>query len=143
MTNDTTDYYVMSGVNSVGESPNSLQDAATPRAQMWNVTFGATATATVSEDSAGKVFDSNTATRWFAGASHVGADDFGAGRATVIERYTVTSANDVPERDPKDWQFQGSNDDTNWTTLDTQMARNFPPASTKWSMPWASRTLTA
>ena len=52
--------------------------------------------------------------------------DFGAGRAPVIERYTVTSADDVPERDPRDWQFQGSNEGTNWTTLDTQNGQTFP-----------------
>jgi hypothetical protein len=44
----------------------------------------------------------------------------------VIKRYTVTSANDLPERDPRDWQFQGSNDGTNWTTLDTQSGQSFP-----------------
>jgi hypothetical protein len=44
----------------------------------------------------------------------------------VIERYTVTSANDPPERDPKDWQFQGWNDGTNWTTLATQNGQTFP-----------------
>ena len=128
VTNDTTYYYVVSAMNSIGESPNSPEDAATPRALMWNVTFGGTATATVSQDSADKVFDSNTATRWFAGASPTGAVqyDFGAGRAPVIERYTVTSANDVPERDPKDWLFQCSNDGTNWTTVDTQKGQTFP-----------------
>ena len=128
VTNDTTYYYVVSAVNSVGESPNSPEDTATPRALMWNVTFGGTATATVAADSADKVFDSNTATRWFAGSNSTGAVqyDFGAGRAPLIERYTVTSADDVPERDPKDWQFQGSNDGTNWTTLDTQSGETFP-----------------
>jgi len=128
VSNDTTYYYVVSAVNSLGESPNSPEDAATPRALMWNVTFGGTATATVAEDTAEKAFDSNTATRWFAGLNNTGAIqyDFGADRAPVIERYTVTSANDVPERDPKDWQFQGSRDGSSWTTLDTQSGQTFP-----------------
>ena len=30
----------------------------------------------------------------------------------------MTSGNDAPDRDPKDWQFQGSNDGTTWTVLD-------------------------
>jgi len=126
--NDTPYYYVVSAANSVGESPNSPEDAATPRALMWNVAFGGKAAATAAEDSADKAFDSNTGTRWFAGLNNVGAIryDFGAGRAPVIERYTVTSADDVPERDPKDWEFQGSNDGTNWTTLDTQNGQTFP-----------------
>jgi len=128
VTNDTTYYYVVSAANSLGESPNSPEDAATPRALMWNVAFGGTATATVAAESAEDVFDSNTATRWFAGRDSVGSVqyDFGGGRAPVIERYTVTSANDVPERDPRDWEFQGSNDGTSWTTLDTQNGQTFP-----------------
>jgi hypothetical protein len=32
---------------------------------------------------------------------------------------------DVPGRDPKDWQFQGSNDGSTWTTLDTQSDQTF------------------
>ena len=48
-----------------------------------------------------------------------------AGNAQTIKRYAVTSANDVPARDPKDWQFQGSNDGSTWTTLNTQSDQSF------------------
>ncbi|BCM92716.1 hypothetical protein IAD21_04598 [Abditibacteriota bacterium] len=36
----------------------------------------------------------------------------------AVSSYTLTSANDVPTRDPRDWEFQGSSDGKNWTTLD-------------------------
>ncbi len=36
----------------------------------------------------------------------------------AVSSYTLTSANDVPTRDPRDWEFQGSPDGKNWTTLD-------------------------
>ncbi|MEO7099418.1 MAG: RICIN domain-containing protein, partial [Luteolibacter sp.] len=42
------------------------------------------------------------------------------------KRYTVAAANDVPGRDPKNWQFQGSNDGSTWSTLDTQSNQTFP-----------------
>lgn len=89
VTNATTYYYVVTAVNSVGESPNSPEDAVTPRALMWNVTFGGTASANVSPETADDAFDSNTATRWFTGGNRAGAVqyDFGAGKAPVIERY--------------------------------------------------------
>ena len=39
--------------------------------------------------------------------------------ATVV-RYSLTSANDAPARDPKDFTLQGSNDGTTWTDLDSR-----------------------
>lgn len=44
----------------------------------------------------------------------------------VVKLYTITSGDDVPERDPKDWEFHGSNDGTNWTLLDSRMDQDFP-----------------
>ena len=35
----------------------------------------------------------------------------------VLTHFTVSSANDVPARDPTDWEVQGSNDGTNFTTI--------------------------
>jgi hypothetical protein len=51
--------------------------------------------------------------------------DLGQGHAQVVERYAVTSSIDKVPRDPKDWQFQGSNDGSSWTTLDTQSNQTF------------------
>src|SRR5437762_2429774 len=42
----------------------------------------------------------------------------------VVE-YALTSANDAPGRDPRDWTLKGSNDGTTWTTLDTQTNQDF------------------
>ncbi|WP_206022381.1 discoidin domain-containing protein [Pseudoflavitalea sp. G-6-1-2] len=44
----------------------------------------------------------------------------------IVTRYTITSANDVEERDPKDWNLQGSNNGTSWTTIDTRTNEDFP-----------------
>jgi hypothetical protein len=52
--------------------------------------------------------------------------DFAGSTAFVAKRYTITTANDIPGRDPKNWTFQacqasctvGSN--TGWITLDTR-----------------------
>ncbi|WP_202303150.1 glycosyl hydrolase family 95 catalytic domain-containing protein [Dryocola clanedunensis] len=37
-----------------------------------------------------------------------------------INSYTLTSANDCPERDPRQWVLSGSNDGVTWTELDRQ-----------------------
>ncbi len=40
--------------------------------------------------------------------------------ATVIKYYGIGSGNDSPDRDPKVWALQGSNDGLNWTDVDTR-----------------------
>ena len=39
--------------------------------------------------------------------------------------YTMTSANDAPERDPKNWTVEGSDNGTDWTVLDTRTDQSF------------------
>ncbi|WP_112262140.1 GH92 family glycosyl hydrolase [Lentzea terrae] len=72
-----------------------------------------------------KINDGNINTKWlvFAATGWV-TFDFGAGPQT-IKKYSVSSANDAPERDPKDWTLQGSNDGTNWTVVDTRTGQDF------------------
>jgi hypothetical protein len=38
----------------------------------------------------------------------------------VINRYSLTSANDDSSRDPKTWELVGSDDEENWTVLDSR-----------------------
>lgn len=42
-----------------------------------------------------------------------------------LSSYSVTSASDTPERDPKDWVLYGSMDGKNWTVLDKQVEQKF------------------
>jgi hypothetical protein len=52
--------------------------------------------------------------------------DFAGSAAYAVTSYTITSANDVPDRDPKNWKFQGcqgtctAKSDSGWVTLDTR-----------------------
>jgi hypothetical protein len=39
----------------------------------------------------------------------------GANNAQTIKRFAI-----APARDPKNWEFQGSNDGATWTTLDSR-----------------------
>jgi alpha-L-fucosidase 2 len=41
-----------------------------------------------------------------------------AGEKVRAERYTFTSANDMPARDPRRWKLEGSTDGATWTLLD-------------------------
>jgi hypothetical protein len=56
---------------------------------------------------------------------------FATGTYYAINSYTVTSANDIPGRDPRDWTLQGCGGscqvgwDTGWTTIDTRKGQTF------------------
>lgn len=45
--------------------------------------------------------------------------------SSVVTSYSLTSANDSPDRDPKDWTLEGSNDGTSWTVLDMRTNQSF------------------
>lgn len=45
--------------------------------------------------------------------------------AAIVTTYTIASANDVPERDPKSWTLAGSNDGVSWAVIDTRIDETF------------------
>ena len=73
-------------------------------------------------------FDKLTGTKWLtAGGNSTGWLQYrflGEG-AYAINAYSITSANDAPGRDPRDWTLQGSHDGTNWVVLDTRVGESW------------------
>jgi len=51
--------------------------------------------------------------------------DFGSGNGKVIKQYKIGARNDYTDSAPRAWTFQGSNDDSTWTTIDTQSGQSF------------------
>lgn len=51
---------------------------------------------------------------------------FSAPDSYIVTEYSITSANDAEERDPMTWTFEGSNDNSIWTTLDSRTNQDFP-----------------
>lgn len=47
-------------------------------------------------------------------------------KPSIVTKYTLTSANDAPDRDPLKWTLSGSNDGTTWTVIDTRDNIDFP-----------------
>jgi len=76
-----------------------------------------------------KAFDNDIVTSWEYGASypHWIKYDFGAGNQKVIISYwfRIYNHSDYYSRMPKTWTFEGSNNDIDWTTLDTQTNQIF------------------
>jgi hypothetical protein len=95
---------------------------------------GGTITASIATDvkateSRDKLFDGDVATKWYVmgAATPWIVYQFAAGTTYVIDSYTLTSANDVPTRDPKTWRLEGTNDPAlaTWTVLDTRTDETF------------------
>ena len=81
---------------------------------------------------AANVFDNDPSTKWldFANGRTNRASwiqyQYGGGVRYVVMSYTLTSANDAPERDPATWRLLGSSDGgSTWTTLDVRSNRVF------------------
>jgi hypothetical protein len=66
-----------------------------------------------------KAFDKNASTMWQANVSPTGwiSLDFGPGNTKKIIQYTITAPT---TQAPKNWTFEGSNDNINWTVLDAR-----------------------
>ena len=70
----------------------------------------------IDNTSATKYFISNRTALWTQYKSSVPA---------IVVAYTITSANDVPTRDPKNWNLQGSNNGSSWVTIDARSNETF------------------
>ena len=80
---------------------------------------------------AAKLADGDLNTKWSVDANTAWIQ-FAYKEAKRWNKYSLTSGNDDPTRDFKDWTLQASNDGTTWTILDTQTGH----------APWAARNST-
>jgi len=119
---------------------NEKNTSGTTTGPLWTFTTGAVASGTditnlsgtvsaqytdspAGEDIA-KLIDNSTGTKYLTFHSS-GWVQFRPATGAAVVKYTITSANDSPERDPKNWTLQGSNNGTSWTTLNTQTNQTF------------------
>ncbi|MBI3712449.1 MAG: pre-peptidase C-terminal domain-containing protein [Burkholderiales bacterium] len=85
-----------------------------------------TASAENSANSEGRVqaFDNTADSKWLTFAPR-GWLRYDVLQGAKLVAYSVTSANDEPARDPRDWQLEGSNDGQSWASIDAQLAQSF------------------
>ena len=94
-----------------------------------NGTVTAFGTSPVGEDK-DKAFDDNTATKWLCQQPTAWiAYQFGGRQRWAVTNYTLTSGNDSPDRDPRNWTLEGSNDGSDWRVVDARTGVG----------PWAAR----
>ncbi|CAH0118390.1 hypothetical protein PAE9249_00877 [Paenibacillus sp. CECT 9249] len=92
-----------------------------------NVALAETVTITANEnnppnETAEKLIDQNQNTKWL-GRSNANLwiqVQFKNGDTQAVTKYSLTTANDAPGRDPKNWRVEGSNDGKTWDIIDEQ-----------------------
>jgi hypothetical protein len=100
----------------------------------WSITKGGNPLSGTASDSgeigsyqgAAMAFDGDSNTKWYDSNSGPASLTYQYNSAAVaINSYSITSASDVAQRDPKNWTLQASNDGVNWVTLDTETNQVF------------------
>ena len=126
---DTIDVTLSSGQNTIRITANTGKGG--PNIDRMDVTPVMTAFASEEnppDETADKAFDGQADTKWLSFSpigSWIQYKYVGGAHATVT-KYAITSANDAPERDPKDWKLLGSNDGgSSWDTLDSRTGETF------------------
>jgi hypothetical protein len=66
------------------------------------------------------LIDNNISTKYYRSGRNALWVQYRSTVPAIVVKYTITAANDVPGRDPRDWNLQGSNNGADWTTLDTR-----------------------
>lgn len=94
-----------------------------------NVTDKVTAVRASAENTDGgevkeNLLDGQAGTKWLAFQPTAWLE-FDLSERVKTVAYALTSANDAPERDPKNWTLQGSLDGKDWKTLDSRAGESF------------------
>jgi predicted alpha-1,2-mannosidase len=71
-----------------------------------------------------QAFDGDKGTKWLTFAT-TGWLQAQLKQPQKVTNYAVTSGNDEPGRDPRDWELLGSNDGTTWDVVDAQTGQSF------------------
>ncbi len=87
----------------------------------------------------GNLHDGSAASKWLTRAV-TGAATYELSEPVVVRRYSLTAADDSPDRDPRDWAFQGSTDGTTWVDLDTRRGQDLGERADTTSYDFANET---
>jgi predicted alpha-1,2-mannosidase len=108
----------MSGVN--GNTSTGI-----PGSIMGKVVETAASSDNPPNETVQRVVDGSVNTKWLA-FGQTGWAQVKLSEPIVVVDYALSSANDFPGRDPRDWVLQGSTDGQAWVDLDTRAGEQFP-----------------
>lgn len=84
--------------------------------------------------------DGNASTYWTTNGFPTGWLRLALSEASTWTDYSIRRRDDIPTRNPKTWTFEGSNDGSAWTVLDTQTNITWPTAGETKKFTFANST---
>jgi gliding motility-associated-like protein len=79
---------------------------------------------TNANENSAKIIDNDAGTKFLVSTGNLWMQYVSADKA-ILTKYTLTSGNDAPERDAKDWILEGSNNGSAWTRIDERTGQAF------------------
>jgi len=107
-----------------GDAVNVTGDRFTPGSVLGAVTAVTASAENGVNEGAAKVADGDAGSKWLT-FQNTGWVQYQLSSPQPMVRYTLTSGGDAQERDPKDFRVQGSNNGTDWTTVDERTGELF------------------
>ncbi|WP_223585463.1 GH92 family glycosyl hydrolase [Microbacterium sp. OVT16B] len=107
-----------------GAAVNVTGDRFTPGSVLGQVSAVTASAQNTPNEGAANVADGNAGTKWLA-FQNTGWVQYQLSTPQPMVRYTLTSGGDAQERDPKDFRVQGSNNGTDWDTVDQRSGELF------------------
>ncbi|MFE7407019.1 GH92 family glycosyl hydrolase [Isoptericola sp. NPDC057559] len=111
-----------------------VADASVQRLKPGTIDFPGDVTDTVAKvtasgenapnEVAANLADGDVSSKWLVG-SRTPSVTYELEKAAPVATYALASAGDAPDRDPRSWKLEGSNDGDAWTTLDTRTNQGF------------------
>lgn len=84
------------------------------------------ASSTYDSEPPSKAHDGNTTTNWTTDGPTAAWLRYQMYAPLVVVKYSIRRRDDIPERNPSAWTFEGSQEGTAWTILDTQSNITWP-----------------
>ena len=107
-----------------GEAVNVTGSRFTPGSVLGSVTAVTASAQNTPNEAAAFLADGNSASKWLA-FTNTAWVQYQLAAPQPMTSYTLTSGNDEPDRDPKDFRVQGSTNGTDWVTVDERSGELF------------------